>query len=135
MSLGGVFIYSPGPGKAYQEYYDIHKNDKNFVDQSWVQRFVQLVLVVIFPFETLFLWFGRLELFILQNFSPHQDWQIKDSKFYMFKYIPRYLTHSMQLHFVHHLHPNIGHWSEAKAIIALKPFLIAFLVLRRYLIK
>ena len=43
----------------------------------------------------------------------------------MFKYIPRYLTHSMQLHFVHHLHPNIGHWSEAKAIIALKPFLIA----------
>ena len=31
----------------------------------------------------------------------------------------------MQLHFVHHLHPNIGHWSEAEAIVALKPFLIA----------
>ena len=31
----------------------------------------------------------------------------------------------MQLHFVHHLHPNIGHHDEPKAIIELKPFLIA----------
>ena len=31
----------------------------------------------------------------------------------------------MQLHFVHHLHPNIGHYDEPKAIEELKPFLIA----------
>ena len=48
----------------------------------------------------------------------------KDSMFWV-NYLPRYLTHSMQLHFVHHLHPNIGHWSEPEAIIALKPFLLA----------
>ena len=39
--------------------------------------------------------------------------------------MPRYLNHSMQLHFVHHLHPNIGHYDEPKAIEELKPFLIA----------
>ena len=136
-----VFLYTlQGPGRAYQEYYDVHKSDKNFVDKfsrgllvSWVQRFVQLVLVVVFPLETLFLWFIPRKIgtfYTALNFSwyPHQGLGVgryKDSKFYMFKYIPRYLTHSMQLHFVHHLHPNIGHWSEAEAIIALKPFLIA----------
>ena len=31
----------------------------------------------------------------------------------------------MQLHFVHHLHPSIGHYDEPKAIEALRPFLIA----------
>ena len=31
----------------------------------------------------------------------------------------------MQLHFVHHLHPNIGHYDEPRAIEELKPFLIA----------
>ena len=136
-----VFLYTlQGPGRAYQEYFDVHKGDKNFVDKfsrgllvSWVQRFLQLVLVVIFPFETLFLWFLPRKIgtyYTALNFSwyPHQGLgmgRYKDSKFYMFKYIPRYFTHSMQLHFVHHLHPNIGHWSEAEAIIALKPFLIA----------
>ena len=39
--------------------------------------------------------------------------------------LARYLNHSMQLHFVHHLHPGIGHYDEPKAIEALKPFLIA----------
>ena len=36
-----------------------------------------------------------------------------------------FLNHSMQLHFIHHLHPGIGHYDEPKAIEALKPFLIA----------
>jgi fatty acid desaturase len=31
----------------------------------------------------------------------------------------------MQLHFIHHLHPGIGHFDEPKAVEALKPFLIA----------
>ena len=30
----------------------------------------------------------------------------------------------MQLHFVHHLHPGIGHFDEPKPNEALKPFLI-----------
>ena len=35
------------------------------------------------------------------------------------------LKSSMQLHFIHHLHPSIGHYDEPKAIEALKPFLVA----------
>ena len=48
----------------------------------------------------------------------------KDTKFWR-HWMPRYLNHSMQLHFIHHLHPSIGHYDEPKAIEALKPFLIA----------
>ena len=33
-------------------------------------------------------------------------------------------NHSMQLHFIHHLHPSIGHYDEPKAVEALKQFLI-----------
>ena len=136
-----VFMYTlKGPDEAYKEYYDVHKHDKNFENKfsrgvlvSWVQKSIQLVLVVIFPLETLFLWFLPRKIgtfYTALNFSwyPHHGLEVgryKDSKFYMFKYIPRYLTHSMQLHFVHHLHPNIGHHDEPKAIIELKPFLIA----------
>ena len=36
-----------------------------------------------------------------------------------------FFNHSMQLHFIHHLHPGIGHFDEPKAIEALKPFMIA----------
>jgi beta-carotene hydroxylase len=39
--------------------------------------------------------------------------------------MPRYLNHSMQLHFIHHLHPSIGHFDEPNAIEGLKPFLVA----------
>ncbi|MGB0753155.1 MAG: stearoyl-CoA 9-desaturase, partial [Gammaproteobacteria bacterium] len=99
---------------------------------SWIQRSIQLILVVIFPFETLLLWFlprkiGTFYTALYFSWYPHQGLGIgryKDTKFWV-NFLPRYFTHSMQLHFVHHLHPNIGHWSEPEAIIALKPFLLA----------
>ena len=135
-----VLLYTAqGPGQAYQSYYDIHKDDQNFVDKfsrgiliSWIQRSTQLILVVIFPFETLLLWFlprkiGTFYTALYFSWYPHQGLGIgryKDTKFWV-NFLPRYFTHSMQLHFVHHLHPNIGHWSEPEAIIALKPFLLA----------
>jgi beta-carotene hydroxylase len=40
-------------------------------------------------------------------------------------YLPRYLTHSMQLHGVQPLHRKLGRWCEPKAIIAVKPGLLA----------
>ena len=118
---------------------DSYKDDQNFVDKfsqglliSWALRFAQLILVILFPLETLFLWFlprkiGTFYTALYFSWYPHYGLGIgryKDSMFWV-NYLPRYLTHSMQLHFVHHLHPNIGHWSEPKAIIALKPFLLA----------
>ena len=39
--------------------------------------------------------------------------------------MPRYLIHSMHLHFILHLHPGSGHYDEPNAIEARKPFLIA----------
>ena len=86
---------------------------------SWAQRFVQLLLVILFPLETLFLWFlprkiGTFYTALYFSWYPHYGLGIgryKDSMFWV-NYLPRYFTHSMQLHFVHRLHPNIGHWSE-----------------------
>ena len=38
--------------------------------------------------------------------------------------MPRFLNHSMQIHTMHHMYPRICHYDEAKAIEALKPFMI-----------
>ena len=134
-----VFLATADGTDKYQGIYELYKDDQNFVDKfsqglliSWVQRLVQLTLVVFFPLETLFLWFlprkiGTFYTALYFSWYPHKGLAIgryKDSKFWV-NFLPRYLTHSMQLHFVHHLHPNIGHWSEPEAIIALKPFLLA----------
>ena len=64
---------------------------------------------------------------IFFSWYPHQGTTLgryKDTRFWR-HWMPRYINHSMQLHVIHHLHPSIGHYSEPKAVEALKPFLIA----------
>ena len=91
-----------------------------------------MILVFLFPLQTLLLWWlpakiGICYTTVFFSWYPHQGTSIgryKDTRFWQHG-IPRYLNHSMQLHFIHHLHPGIGHYDEPKAIEALKPFLIA----------
>ena len=91
-----------------------------------------LTLAVLFPLETLLLWWlpakiGTVYTTVFFSWYPHlgtSTGRYKDTRFWS-HWMPRYLNHSMQLHFIHHLHPNIGHYDEPKAIEALKPFLIA----------
>ena len=59
-----VFRYTSEGPKKYKSFYEVHKNDQNFADKfeqgvliSWMQTIAQFVLVVLFPLETLFLWF------------------------------------------------------------------------------
>jgi beta-carotene hydroxylase len=89
-------------------------------------------LVFLFPLQTLLLWWlpakiGVLYTTLFFSYYPHvgtEPGRYKNTRFWQ-HWMPRYINHSMQLHFVHHLHPNIGHYDEPKAIEELKPFLIA----------
>ena len=89
-------------------------------------------LVFLFPLQTLLLWWLPAKIGVLYttlsfSYYPHIGTEIgryKNTRFWQ-HWMPRYINHSMQLHFVHHLHPNIGHYDEPKAIEELKPFLIA----------
>ena len=92
----------------------------------------QLILVFLFPLQTLLLWWiprkiGTVYTSIFFSWYPHYQLDVgryKDTRFWS-HWMPRYINHSMQLHFIHHLHPSIGHYDEPKAIELLKPFLIA----------
>ena len=123
----------------YKKCLDVFANDKNFVNSykkaipiALLYRSILLTLVVIFPLETLLLWWlpakiGTVYIVIFFSWFPHQHTstgRYKDTRFWS-HWMPRYVNHSMQLHFIHHLHPNIGHYDEPKAIEALKPILIA----------
>ena len=125
--------------KKYESIAEIFENDNAFMKSfnkgviiGMMYRVILLTLVVMFPLETLLLWwlpskFGIIYLSTFFSWYPHYQADIgryKDTKFWS-HWMPRYLSHSMQLHFVHHLHPGIGHYDEPKAIEALKPFLIA----------
>jgi len=128
-----------GSSTAYEKYLDVFENDKAFVNTftkaipvAMLYRSLLLVLVIIFPLETLLLWWlpakiGTVYTTIFFSYFPHHGTstgRYKDTRFWS-HWMPRYINHSMQLHFIHHLHPNIGHYDEPKAIEALKPFLIA----------
>ena len=128
-----------GSSTAYEKYLDVFESDKVFVNTftkaipvAMLYRSLLLVLVVIFPLETLLLWWlpakiGTVYTTIFFSYFPHlgtSTGRYKDTRFWS-HWMPRYINHSMQLHFIHHLHPNIGHYDEPKAIEALKPFLIA----------
>ena len=123
----------------YEEFAEIYKDDASFM-RSFNKgvfigvgyRVALLTLVVIFPLQTLLLWWlpGKLGTIYTSTFFswyPHYQTEIgryKNTRFWS-HLVPRYFNHSMQLHFIHHLHPGIGHFDEPKAIEALKPFLIA----------
>ena len=123
----------------YEKYLKVFSADKAFVNSfekaipiALLYRFILLVLVIIFPLETLLLWWlpakiGTVYTTVFFSYFPHlgtSTGRYQNTRFWT-HWMPRYLNHSMQLHFVHHLHPGIGHYDEPKAIEALKPFLVA----------
>ena len=128
-----------GSTLQFDKYLEVFQNDKAFVNSfhqaipiALLYKAAPLVLVVIFPFETLLLWWlpakiGSVYTTVFFSYYPHLGTSIgryKDTRFWA-HWMPRYLNHSMQLHFIHHLHPSIGHYDEPKAIEALKPFLVS----------
>ena len=123
----------------YEKYLKVFSADKAFVNSfekaipiALLYRFILLVLVIMFPLETLLLWWlpakiGTVYTTVFFSYFPHlgtSTGRYQNTRFWT-HWMPRYLNHSMQLHFVHHLHPGIGHYDEPKAIEALKPFLVA----------
>jgi beta-carotene hydroxylase len=127
----------------YEKYLKVFSADKAFVNSfekaipiALLYRFILLVLVIMFPLETLLLWWlpakiGTVYTTVFFSYFPHlgtSTGRYQNTRFWT-HWMPRYLNHSMQLHFVHHLHPGIGHYDEPKAIEALKPFLVARKVL------
>ena len=123
----------------YEKYLKVFSADKAFVNSfekaipiALLYRFILLVLVIIFPLETLLLWWlpakiGTVYTTVFFSYFPHlgtSTGRYQNTRFWT-HWMPRYLNHSMQLHFVHHLHPGIGHYDEPKAIEALKPFVVA----------
>ena len=133
-----VFLRSNESTAKYDKYLEVFKDDKNFVKSfekgalvGLAYRAALMTLVIFFPLEALFLWWlpskvGVMYLSTFFSWYPHYQMEIgryKDTRFWH-HLLPRYINHSMQLHFVHHLHPGIGHFDEPKAIEALKPFLI-----------
>ena len=128
-----------GTSTDYAKYKDIYADDAAFqkafdkgVKVFLAYRLILMILVLLFPLQTLFLWWlpakiGVVYTTLFFSYYPHVGTEVgryKNTRFWQ-HWMPRYLNHSMQLHFVHHLHPNIGHYDEPKAIEALKPFLIA----------
>ena len=97
-----------------------------------IYRAILMIAVFMLPFHTLFLWWlpaklGTIYTATFFSWYPHlntDQGRYKDTRFWQ-HWMPRYINHSMQLHFIHHLHPSIGHFDEPKAIEVLKPFLIA----------
>ena len=123
----------------FGKYLEVFSADKAFVNSfekaipiALLYRFILLVLVIIFPLETLLLWWlpakiGSVYTTVFFSYFPHlgtSTGRYQNTRFWT-HWMPRYFNHSMQLHFIHHLHPSIGHYDEPKAIEALKPFLIA----------
>ena len=128
-----------GSTLQFGKYVDVFSSDKAFVNSfqkavplAMFYKLAPMVLVVIFPLETLLLWWlpakiGSVYTTVFFSYYPHLGTltgRYKDARFWT-HWMPRFINHSMQLHFIHHLHPSIGHYDEPKAIEALKPFLIA----------
>ena len=94
--------------------------------------FVQIFMAILYPLETLLMWWipkrvATSYLGVVFSYLPHSglgSGRYKDTRFWTNK-IPRFLNHSMQIHSMHHMYPRICHYDEAKAIQALKPYMIA----------
>ena len=123
----------------YSKYEEVFKEDaafqKGFKKGALIglaYRAILMIAVFLLPLHTLFLWWlpaklGTVYTTTFFSWYPHlktEQGRYKDTRFWQ-HWMPRYINHSMQLHFIHHLHPSIGHFDEPKAIEALKPFLIA----------
>ena len=128
-----------GTSVDYSKYEEVFAEDaafqKGFKKVALIgltYRAVLMIAVFLLPLHTLFLWWlpaklGTVYTTTFFSWYPHlktEQGRYKDTRFWQ-HWMPRYINHSMQLHFIHHLHPSIGHFDEPKAIEALKPFLIA----------
>jgi beta-carotene hydroxylase len=128
-----------GTSVDYSKYEEVFAEDaafqKGFKKGALIgltYRAVLMIAVFLLPLHTLFLWWlpaklGTVYTTTFFSWYPHlktEQGRYKDTRFWQ-HWMPRYINHSMQLHFIHHLHPNIGHFDEPKAIEALKPFLVA----------
>jgi len=128
-----------GTSVDYSKYEEVFAEDsafqKGFKKGALIgltYRAVLMIAVFMLPLHTLFLWWlpaklGTVYTTTFFSWYPHlktEQGRYKDTRFWQ-HWMPRYINHSMQLHFIHHLHPSIGHFDEPKAIEALKPFLIA----------
>ncbi len=128
-----------GTSVDYSKYEEVFAEDaafqKGFKKGALIgltYRAVLMIAVFLLPLHTLFLWWlpaklGTVYTTTFFSWYPHlktEQGRYKDTRFWQ-HWMPRYFNHSMQLHFIHHLHPSIGHFDEPKAIEALKPFLIA----------
>ena len=128
-----------GGSTDYKKFLEIYADDSAFISSfnkgflvSLVYRASLLCLVYFLPLQTLLIWWlpakiGTAYTQLFFSWYPHQGTSMgryNDTRFWS-HWMPRYINHSMQLHFIHHLHPSIGHYDEPKAIEALKPFLIA----------
>ena len=93
--------------------------------------FSQIFVAILYPIETFLLWWipkrvATSYLGVVFSYLPHSgldSGRYKDTRFWTNK-IPRFLNHSMQIHSMHHMYPRICHYDEAKAIQALKPYMI-----------
>ena len=128
-----------GTSMDYSKYEEVFAEDaafqKGFKKGALIgltYRAVLMIAVFLLPLHALFLWWlpaklGTVYTTTFFSWYPHlktEQGRYKDTRFWQ-HWMPRYINHSMQLHFIHHLHPSIGHFDEPKAIEALKPFLIA----------
>ena len=125
-------------GPALRAIENHQENDPKFKEAlekggSWafLFYFAQIILAVLYPIETLLLWWipkrvATSYLGIVFSYFPHsglEKGRYKDTRFWTNR-VPRFLNHSMQIHTMHHMYPRICHYDEAKAIEALKPFMI-----------
>ncbi len=125
-------------GPALRAIENHQENDPKFKEAlekggSWafLFYFAQIILAVLYPIETLLLWWipkrvATSYLGIVFSYFPHsglEKGRYKDTRFWTNR-MPRFLNHSMQIHTMHHMYPRICHYDEAKAIEALKPFMI-----------
>ena len=125
-------------GPALRAIENHQENDPKFKEAlekggSWafLFYFAQIILAVLYPIETLLLWWipkrvATSYLGIVFSYFPHsglEKGRYKDTRFWTNR-MPRFLNHSMQIHTIHHMYPRICHYDEAKAIEALKPFMI-----------
>ena len=117
-SLWEVIVRTQEGTTKYQRVAEVYKDDPAFMKSfnkgmlvGMLYRSVLLVLVVIFPLETLFLWWlpskiGVIYLSTFFSWYPHYQTDIgryKDTRFWS-HWMPRFFNHSMQLHFIHHPH-------------------------------
>jgi beta-carotene hydroxylase len=130
--LDGTSVDYSKYGEVFAEDAAFQKGFKKGALIGLTYRAVLMIAVFLLPLHTLFLWWlpaklGTVYTTTFFSWYPHlktEQGRYKDTRFWQ-HWMPRYINHSMQLHFIHHLHPSIGHFDEPKAIEALKPFLIA----------